>query len=390
MKKYPLTNNTLHLIEYTLVIGGSFYLGMFIYPFSSNYPKEITAVSLREFGPQLELSSQKDLVLKTYNDEIVVKKSQIQNWIELYTRNYSARRDKRISYTQVSRYLEALAPDVNTEPINAKLKFENNRADVFITSEPGKKINIEASLGAIATAMIENRGSVSLSFDTVEPEVTLEKINNLGIRSLLGTGTSDYGKSPASRIHNLKLGMSKFNGIILKPGEQFSFNKLLGEVDDKSGYQAELVIKSGQLVKEFGGGLCQVSTTIFRAAILSGLPIIERKPHSFPVQYYNPQGFDSTIYPGVVDLKFVNDTPNHVLIQTKVRGGRLSVEIYGSDDGRKVVMEGPIQYDQQASGAMKAYFTRKIYRGEELAQEQRFDSVYKPPPPHPAERNPLE
>ena len=227
-----------------------------------------------------------------------------------------------------------------------------------------------------------------LIFDQIEPEITLDKINNLGITTLLGQGESDYGHSSQSRIHNIKVGMTKFNGVILKPGEKFSFNELLGEVDERNGYLAELVIKGGKLIYEYGGGLCQVATTVFRAAIMSGLDITERKPHSFPVQYYNPQGFDATIYPGVVDLKFINNTEAHILIQTKLVGSKLVIEIYGSKNEQKVEIKGPFQYDQKSNGSMKAYFIRKIYNGENLEQEERFDSIYKSPPPK--ERNPLE
>ena len=133
-----------------------------------------------------------------------------------------------------------------------------------------------------------------------------------------------------------------------------------------------------------------MATTVFRSAILSGLEIKERKPHSFPVQYYNPQGFDATIYPGIVDLRFINNTESHALIQTRLIGSRLRVEVYGSNPGKEVAMEGPFQYDQKANGSMRAYFIRKIYTDGKLEKEERFDSVYKPPPPHPLERNPLE
>lgn len=385
-----LSKKTISLLEYTLVIGGSFYLGTFIHSFSFESKKELPSLSIREFYPRLELSIKNDLLLQAEDTKITIKSSEIKKWIEPYARNYTGKQDKRISYAAISAYLDSIATQFNTEPVNAKLNLKNQKADIFVPSANGKKLNIERSFSTIVSTILDNKASASLSFDTIEPDITLEKINNLGIKSLLGKGTSDYGKSPASRIHNLKLGMSKFNGVILGPNEEFSFNKLLGEIDGQNGYQAELVIKGGLLEREYGGGLCQVSTTIFRAAILAGLTIKERKPHSFPVQYYNPQGFDSTIYPGVVDLKFINDTVNHILIQTKVIGSQLNVEIYGSDDGRKVTMEGPIQYDQKSSGAMKAYFIRKIAMSDGTNKEERFDSVYKAPPPSPLERNPLE
>ena len=124
------------------------------------------------------------------------------------------------------------------------------------------------------------------------------------------------------------------------------------------GYQPELLIKGGQTIPEYGGGLCQLSTTVFRAAILAGLPITERRPHSFPVKYYNPKGLMPPFIRGVTDLKFINDTGKHILLQTRIDGTQLIVEFYGSNDGRQVAMDGPYQYDQKANGSMKAYFIR--------------------------------
>lgn len=385
-----LNTKAIRLIEYTLVIGGSFYLGILFYPFSLNSTEEIEILTLKEFAPNIESAIKKELILNTGSSQIRVQGNEINEWVETYQRNYSGKYDKRLSYALVSDYLKNIAPRLNTEPVNAKLKFQNNRAGIFQEPIHGKRLNIEKSANAIFGAILSNLNTASLSFDIIEPEITLEKINNLGINALIGKGDSDYGKSPTSRINNIKIGMAKFNGIIIKPDEEFSFNNLLGEVDDKNGYQAELVIKSGELVREFGGGLCQVSTTVFRAAIMAGFPITERRSHSFPVQYYNPQGFDSTIYPGVIDLKFINNTPNHILIQTKVIGSHLSVEIYGSDDGRKVSMEGPFQYEHQSSGAMKAYFARTITLADGTKKEERFNSIYKAPPQSPLEKNPLE
>ncbi|MBI2064614.1 MAG: VanW family protein [Candidatus Yanofskybacteria bacterium] len=374
-----------------LIILGAFYAGAVLYPLVFVRSQgRLAAVTVKEFGPLIQQGVQKDLILTTGKNEKTITSQELKKWIESYKRSYSGKQDLRISATMITSYLESLTPYLDSEPVDAKLQFHDSRAKIFTPSISGKKINIGSSSALITSAILDNKPSTSLVFDTVEPKITLDKINNLGINTLLGLGESDYGKSPSSRIFNIKLGMARFNGIILKPGEEFSFNKFLGEVDEKSGYRAELVIKSGRLISEYGGGLCQVATTFFRAAILSGLPIIERKPHSFSVQYYNPQGFDATIYPGVTDLRFLNDTPAHILIQAKVTGSKLMVEIYGSSDGRKVEMDGPHQYDKKPSGAMKAYFTRKISRDDKLVEEKRFDSIYKAPPAHPVERNPLE
>lgn len=381
---------TIRSIAYTLVISGSFYLGIIIYPNFSANQTEIAVTSIKTFSPYLEQAAKKDFVLVAGSSRFVLKSDQIKKWLEPYIREYTGNQDIRPSSAMISNYVKTLAPSLNTQPVNAKLVFKDNKAQVFVPSANGKILNTGASLANISSAISEGKSSASLIFDNVAPEITLDKINDLGIETLLGRGESDYGKSSSARIHNIKIGMSKFNGTILKPGEEFSFNTLLGEVDASSNFKAELVIKNGQLVKEFGGGLCQVATTVFRGAIMAGLEIKERKPHSFPVQYYNPQGFDATIYPGVVDLRFLNNTDNHVLIQTKLSGSKLSVEIYGKGTGQEVQIEGPVQYAKQPSGAMKAYFIRKISKDGVTQKEERFDSVYKAPPPHPLEKNPLE
>src|SRR3989344_76729 len=385
------TKNILYVLAPALITLGAFYAGIILYPFPKiQNQNEVATITVKEVGPSIQKGIQKDLIVSTSNDKRIIKSEDLKKWVEPYIRTYSGKQDFRISTAMITDYLESLAPSLNSKPVDAKLQFNNNRAEVFTPSADGRSVNIGSSTAIITSAILNNKPSVSLAFDVIKPQITLEEINNLGINTLLSLGESDYGKSPSSRIFNIKLGMTRFNGIILKPGEEFSFNKFLGEVDEKSGYQAELVIKNGTLVMEYGGGLCQVATTFFRAAILSGLPILERKPHSFSVQYYNPQGFDATIYPGVTDLRFLNDTPAHILIQARVIGSKLMVEIYGSSDGRKVEMDGPYQYDKKSSGALKAYFTRKISRDNKLIEERRFDSSYKTPPAHPVERNPLE
>ena len=385
-----ISQTIIRSIAYTLVISGSFYLGIIIYPNFSANQTEIAVTSIKTFAPYMEQATKKDFVILAGNSKLILKSDQIKKWLEPYVREYTGNQDIRPSTALISTYIKTLASDLNTEPIDAKLVFKNNKAQVFVPSANGRILNAGASLATISSALFEGKSSASLIFDDVAPDITLDKINDLGIETLLGRGESDYGKSSSARIHNIKVGMTKFNGIILKPGEEFSFNNLLGEVDAGSNFQAELVIKNGQLVKEFGGGLCQVATTVFRGAIMAGLEIKERKPHSFPVQYYNPQGFDATIYPGVVDLRFINNTDSHILIQTKLSGSKLSVEVYGKDTDREVQIEGPFQYAKQSSGAMKAYFVRKITKDGVVEKDERFDSVYKAPPPHPLERNPLE
>jgi vancomycin resistance protein YoaR len=170
---------------------------------------------------------------------------------------------------------------------------------------------------------------------------------------------------------------------LIKPEEEFSFNKIIGKVSPKKGYLPELVIKNNRTVAEYGGGLCQISTTCFRAALYSGLPITERRPHAYAVKYYNPQGTDATIYPPHPDLRFINDTPNYILIQTKIEGNILTFDFYGTDDGREVKIIGPYSYDKKRSGAMKAVVHQEIYRDGELDRKESFYSSYNSPALYP-------
>jgi vancomycin resistance protein YoaR len=208
----------------------------------------------------------------------------------------------------------------------------------------------------------------------------------MGISALIGEGTSNFRGSTANRIHNIKVAIERFNGALIKPGEEFSFVKTLGDVDADHGYLPELVIKQGVTEPEFGGGICQVSTTTFRAAIYSGLKITARRNHAYPVSYYNPQGMDSTVYVPQPDLKFKNNTPGYILIQANIVGTVLTFDFYGTDDGRKTTIDGPTITERQPDGAMKATFTQHVLDkdGKEFIDDV-FNSSYASPYkyPHP-------
>jgi len=169
-------------------------------------------------------------------------------------------------------------------------------------------------------------------------------LQEMGIKELVGVGHTSFFGSTNNRIHNIKTGITKLNGSLLAPQEEFSFNSRLGRVDDSTGYKKELVITKKGTIPEYGGGLCQVSTTMYRAAIFSGLKITDRAAHSYAVTYYSQilgHGLDATIYSGGQDLKFINDTPGYILIHGTVEGSHAYFKFYGTSDGRQVSMDGP-------------------------------------------------
>ena len=230
-----------------------------------------------------------------------------------------------------------------------------------------------------------------------------EALENQGIKEVISIGESNFAGSPETRKQNIRAAAKKYHGKIIPQGETFSFNHVLDRVDKEDGFTRELVIKGNALSKEYGGGVCQVSTTTFRAAFQAGLPIVDRRNHSYDVPYYKPVGLDATIYLGGQDLRFTNDTPGDILIQTYSQGDSLFFVFYGTQDGRRVALEGPfisevkkapkkpiIIYTNDlpagvtsvvstAHEGMKTKWIRKITRKDELRSET-FASYYKPWP----------
>lgn len=268
-------------------------------------------------------------------------------------------------------------PNAKTEP---KLIINNQfRAEEFTNATTGKSLDFYTSMKNILYALEQGGATAYLKIDEVLPEKTLSDINNLGINELIGIGESDFKGSPKNRLHNIKIGVKQMQGVIIKPGEEFSFNKFLGPVEEAQGFLPELVIKRTGTVPELGGGLCQVSSTTFRAAMNAGLPITQRKNHAYAVQYYSPQGTDATIYPGVVDLKFINDTPGHLLIWPYFKDNtKLIFEFYGTKDNRKVTLNKPWQYDRKPDGSLKAEWTRVVEKDGQIATST-FKSIYLSP-----------
>ena len=203
-----------------IIVVAGFNFGSRFYLYSAT--KFSRTVPLKNFASIYEPSTQRDLELEVDGRKIILTSDEFKSWIEPYTRAYSGEEDLRFSF-KVYDYLLQLAAQTNIEPVSAKFEFEGNKALVFSESVQGKRFDIAKSMTAIADALKTSKTSVQLVIETVEPEITLEKINDLGISTLLAKGESNFADSPSSRVHNLQLGASKYNGLIIKPGEEFSF-----------------------------------------------------------------------------------------------------------------------------------------------------------------------
>jgi vancomycin resistance protein YoaR len=294
----------------------------------------------------------------------------------------------------IKAHIEDLSRKVNRDPQEPKFKAEGGVVTSFSEAQNGIELNIEKSSQLVYEALSKDSNTpnqkIELPFDSKKVATNYGDVNNLGISSLIGQGVSNFKGSPKNRIFNIKVATDRFNGLLIKPGEEFSFVKNLGEVDAEHGYLPELVIKNNVTEPEFGGGICQVSSTAFRAAIYSGLKITARRNHAYAVSYYNPAGMDSTVYLPNPDLRFVNNTPNYILIQTKIVGTVLTFDFYGTDDGRKTTVDGPYTTDKQPDGSLKAHFTQNVIdKDGKVFINDLFNSSYGSPYKYPHPGGPI-
>lgn len=317
------------------------------------------------------LAGEKEKIIhpQEYLNEIKYKKSQK---ILLASREIPGLEEK-IEIEMDSGTLKKIIRDGFSEkweysPLSLKISM-NGKGNIAFEGKgkPGAEIEYDEAvrlINAVINKEDKNIAAVELPIRKIPNEIFIsENLQALGIKELLADGYTAYYGSPANRMHNIKNGIEKFNGLMIKPGEIFSFNEHLGKVDGSTGYKKELVIKPEGTIPEYGGGICQVSTTMYRAALYAGLPITERKPHSYVVAYYaqvGGHGIDATIYPGANDLKFVNDTPGNILIQSYAEGAEAHFKFYGTSDGRKVSLEGPIISNHRSPGATEMIKTTQI------------------------------
>jgi vancomycin resistance protein YoaR len=255
--------------------------------------------------------------------------------------------DKRIALL-----IAKLTEQINRSPQNAVFRFENGKVMEFLPAKDGYIVDKEQFQIKLTEALNlldsgeEKTTTISVPINKTAPKTMTSDVNDLGINELIGKGESRFAGSISSRIYNVNLAASKFNGVLIPPGETLSFNKILGDVSALTGYKQAYIIRNGQTVLGDGGGVCQVSTTLFRAALNAGLPILERRAHAYRVGYYeqgSPPGLDATVYDPTTDFKIKNDTEKYILIQTKTDTKNLTLvfELYGTSDGRKSTITKP-------------------------------------------------
>ena len=252
---------------------------------------------------------------------------------------------------QLRSYLEKKAKKINREPKNARMYFDDDTRELVVIEGEivGLALDIDQSIIHVQERLVTGEHEIALVLEKTQPVITSENTaEELGITERVSSQTTYFFGSDSSRIHNIATAAARFHGIFIAPGETFSMAEQLGDVTLDTGYSEAWIIFGDRTIKGVGGGVCQVSTTLFRTVFFGGFPIVERHPHAYRVLYYeqnsggsnNPKlaGLDATVYVPVVDFKFTNDTEHWLLMETYVNEAHrwLTWKFYSTSDGRTV------------------------------------------------------
>lgn len=320
----------------------------------SNYGTATVSASEIDFGYNSSLLSSQAYMIGRSGNFI----SDLSLSLQAYFNNIYLSPSYSYNQSKLLNILQPIAKKIQKQPVDAIFNTVNNKVTTFKLSENGQALDnqvLNEKISSYSLNILNSRIpqviTIQIPIKIIEPNITTEKVNKLGIKELIGTGNSLFFHSIPGRIFNISLAANRLSGILVAPGETFSFDQALGDISAFSGYKQAYVIQNGRTVLGDGGGVCQVSTTLFRAMLDAGLPIIERHAHAYRVGYYeenSPPGIDATIFSPSVDLKFKNDTGNYILIQSQVDLDNLSLtfNLYGTKDGRQVVQTIPVISNQ--------------------------------------------
>jgi vancomycin resistance protein YoaR len=241
--------------------------------------------------------------------------------------------------------VQSWAAELAREPRDATVTFDPKTGEIAVVSpsQIGRTLDVPATLEAIRQATLSPERQAMLPLALVEPAVNMHAIDQMGVKELVAQGTTSFKGSSADRVHNIAVAAAAIDNSVVPPGAIFSFNQAIGDVSEEYGYKDSLIIWGDRTAVGIGGGVCQVSTTAFRAAYYGGFPIEERWNHGYVVGWYGTPGLDATIYTPNIDLKFRNTTDNYLIIKSVLDEvkGTLTFQFYGTKPPWQVEVTGP-------------------------------------------------
>jgi len=363
-------------------------------------PPKITTEQAEKAKQAIEATIKEPLQLTFEGKTWTIDAKQLLTLLDLTNGNGLLDKDQ----TQI--FIKSIAERIDQDVAEGLFEFnpQTLRVTAFKVSQEGRKLAVDKTFQALSNALPFGVKTIHLPVGIIKPKIETADVNNLGIKELIGRGISNFVHSIPNRIYNVNLTAQKINGVLIPPGEFFSFNNTVGDISQATGFKQAYVIKEGRTVLDDGGGVCQDSTTLFRAVLNAGLPVVKRTAHAYRVGYYEqgfPPGLDATVFYPSVDFQFKNDTQHHILIQAYTYGTTLYVDLYGTADGRVTVISKPVVTDQTPpppdlrqddptlpKGTVKQVdfsawganvsFSRTVTRGNETLINETWKSAFKP------------
>lgn len=344
------------------------------------------AITTGELGGRFELESALDAAWQVGKDD------------NFFERLYHGNKERGVNLTpefkydpaKLDAYLGKVAKAVRKPALNARAKMDAKTGALLLAEREQKGIELDKD--ATRTALLKNGAPALADGETTdivvkeeEPKVTADDLGKMG--TLMASFTTDYGSSPGNRKTNVGLAASKINGTLLGPGEVFSYNDTVGPREAELGWKMAHQFQDGMVVDGIGGGVCQVSTTLYNAVLFADLKIVSRENHSLPVAYVTP-GRDATVSYGSTDFKFQNSTDGPIFIGARATGDTLTFRIYGTKAPERKILSiytGERRYNASGGSSVTSY--RKVQLPDGTTKTEVIDSsYYRAPKPKPTGR----
>ncbi|OIQ11715.1 VanW family protein [Neomoorella thermoacetica] len=295
--------------------------------------------------------------------------------------------------------LERLGGAWRREPADARIEIGAGGQPRLVPAVTGWQVD-----AAILKSRLEEATTgqtIDIPLNRLEPRLTTAELAARRITRQVASFTTLFDPAEADRTHNIRLAAGTLDGLWLPPGGEFSFNRTVGPRTPDRGYRDALVVEEGNFVPGTGGGVCQVSSTLYNVALLAGLTITERQPHGLPITYV-PPGRDATVAYGLIDLKFRNDTPYWYLLKTGVEAGKLTMAFYAADEAPRAevtsqVLEtippleeiewepdwppGRVELKREGKPGFRTQVIRIIYQDDKKGQPEVVSRDLYPPQP---------
>jgi vancomycin resistance protein YoaR len=369
----------------------------------------------------LDVSPQADLIREILSEPLVLRAGEEDSWtiepqeladmlhFNIIQAEDGAEYQVTLDKNQFIVRLTPLSIELDRPAENARFIFNDDtkQLDLLRPEVVGRKLDIEETITSIQQNLYAGNHEVALVFEVLEPQVKRDATaEELGITEAVSVVSTYFYDSGSARVHNISTAAAAFHGLLVAPGETLSMAKVLGDISLDTGYSEALIIYGESTIEGVGGGVCQVSTTLFRAAFFGGYPIVERYPHAYRVGYYElgpnspGPGLDATVFIPIVDFKFTNDRSSWLLLETYIYGNQLLWKFYSAADGRQVewskketnkteapdplykenpdLPKGEInQIEWQADG-LDVTVDRTVIRDNQILYEDHFVTNYQP------------